>query len=218
MSDSLRPAHRTVASSCVLRPGAPGVERLEPRTLLTTAIDIAPRANYSAVSMNGAGDFVAAWTDPQTDTLYARRFDSGGAPRTDALVVGSGLSGNVSQPAIDVALNDAGGFVVAWTDAHRDVRAREFDASDAPRGDAVVVNPVPTGQYPTASVGIDADGDFVVAWMADEAQRSPPSASYVRVFDAAGNPRSDAQRANPPATGGAHPDVAVEPDGDFVVA
>jgi hypothetical protein len=92
--------------------------------------------NSPAVAMDADGDFVTSWIEPRSETayfvqpgtLYARRYSSTGDAKGNALRVASvtnyiipiligGIGGAVGIAApTQVAMDDAGDFVVAWED------------------------------------------------------------------------------------------------------
>ncbi len=80
-----------------------------------------------------------------------------------------------------VAMDDAGNFVVAWEDytlrdPNADIYHRAFNAAGTP-GPVVRVNPGATGNYGWPSVGMAADGTYVVAW-----GTRPQGAIYAQPF------------------------------------
>jgi phosphoheptose isomerase len=74
-----------------------------------------------------------------------------------------------SQFLPSVAMANDGSFVIAWGSAGQDgafdgVFARRFDAAGSPQGTEFQVNTYTSGRQEDARVGMDSDGDFVVAW------------------------------------------------------
>jgi hypothetical protein len=123
-----------------------------------------------AVAMDGDGDFVVAWQsylqDGSFNGVFARRFSSAGTPLGSEFQVNSYTGGNEYRP--DVAMDDDGDFVVVWTwqDAplNFEVFGRCFDSAGAALGPEFQVNSYTVNYQRIAAVGMDADGDFVVAW------------------------------------------------------
>ena len=98
--------------------------------------------------------------------VFARRFDTSGAELGDVFNPAGDRVGSEFQPA--VAVDADGDFVVAWhrfepSDGYR-VFARHFRASGAPTGDAIPMDAIGASVEAVPAVGIDSDGDFVVAW------------------------------------------------------
>src|SRR2546428_713996 len=88
----------------------------------------------------------------------------------------------------------------------------------APAGPEFRVNTTTANDELGASVAVDADGDFVVAWES-RGEYSPSYGIYARRYDAAGVAQGDEFRANTVTAGDQHnPSVASDAAGDFVVA
>ena len=93
-----------------------------------------------------------------------------------------------------VAVDDDGDYVVVWTSLGQDdpndpngagVYLRLYDRSGAPRTGEVRVNNLTSGDQRNAAVAMDADGDFIVTWEAQNADGNWDV--YAQRFDAAGN-------------------------------
>jgi len=129
-----------------------------------------------------------------------------------------------------VASDEQGNFVVVWTDENQGVRAKvyhqDFIETENGRESVItfhrefVVTSNPTATY--ASVAMDADGDFVVTWMQEDADGRN---IYAKAYNANGSARMDSNnevmaefRVNS-HSGGTHsyPDIAMSPNGDFVI-
>jgi hypothetical protein len=117
-----------------------------------------------AVSIDPNGDFVVAWIGYDQDAR-ARRFDSAGVGGAEVQV---NEFTNINLSQVDVAADDDGSFVVAWTDIFytRDVLARRVRADGTKIGDAeFVVGAVGAGpQQGAPHVAPGPSGEFVVAW------------------------------------------------------
>ena len=144
----------------------------------------------------------------------------------DAVPLGPEFRVNASIPAdhpgLDypvVAVDADGDFVVAWhADYGSAVYTRRYSASGSARGAAFRVDTGAGGDNTNPSVAMDADGDFVVAW---EGTGSAGGIISARRYSAAGNPRGAPFRVDvtpEPDAGVRDPAVAVDDDGDFVVA
>lgn len=126
------------------------------------------------------------------------------------------------QQGADVATGPDGRFVVVWQDGHQlppeqvpvSVKARLFDAAGQPLGGEILVARHKPTYWARASVGMAANGSFVVVW---RGSLEEPEAGFGRRFDANGRgvgPRFRLARSTAP--GQEEPDVAVAPDGNFV--
>lgn len=129
------------------------------------------------IAMAPSGRFVVTWHTTLTADEPARNryiaaqvFDARGNKLGSELVV------NQQTPNSDddelggppaVAVDVSGDFVVTWTlpqPPHSEVRARRFSAAGVPQGDEFVVNRTLGFGRGRASVGMNAVGDFVVAF------------------------------------------------------
>ena len=97
--------------------------------------------------------------------IVAQRLDSIGNQVGPILAVASGSHDQV-DPA--VAMDAVGNFVVTWTEWNSstdlDIRAQRFAANGAVRGISISVATTPAKIEKHASVGMDATGNFAVAW------------------------------------------------------
>jgi hypothetical protein len=126
------------------------------------------------------------------------------------------------QGAPKIAVGSAGDFVVVWESYQQDgsfegVFARRFDASGAPQGGEFQVNSYTPSSQKEPAAAMDDDGDFVVVWgnLLDESGFEV----FARRFDASGIPQGIELQINTYTVGNQRfPAVAVEGDGDFVVA
>jgi hypothetical protein len=124
-----------------------------------------------AIALEDDGDFVIAWgsgqQDGSTTGVFARRFASSGSGVGTEFQVNSYTTGSQSRPAVAV---DAGGdFVVAWLSHEQDgssygVFARRFAAAGVGVGAELQVNTYTSGSQNRSAVGVDGDGDLVIAW------------------------------------------------------
>ena len=176
-----------------------------------------------SIASDADGDFVVAWESSLQDGsnlgVYAQRFDAAGARR------GAEFRVNVTtfrrQSGASVAMDDDGVFVVAWqnheNDFESDIRARVYNAAGTPLTGEILVNQVTGGDQGRASVAMDADGDFVVAWDS-RFQDGDGSGIHARRFTAAGAPLGDEFPVNTVTAGWQmFPSVAADGAGGFAV-
>jgi hypothetical protein len=125
----------------------------------------------AAVAVSAFGDFVVTWDsvfqdDGDATGVFAQRFASSGAAVGVEFLVNSITIDFQSYPGI--AMDSDGDFVVAWgsqyqTGGLRGVFARRFSSAGVSSGEFRVNTYTPGSQsYP--SVGMDQDGNFVIAW------------------------------------------------------
>ena len=121
------------------------------------------------------------------------------------------------QGGPDVAAQPGGNYVIAWSSNHStagsQIRVRRFDAAHAPLTGEVIGNTGGTEEE-LPRVSAAPDGTFVVAW-----ESTTGSGVAAQRFDVAGA-KVGAQIPVVDVAGGTdgQPDVAVAPDGTFVVA
>ncbi|MEM8601472.1 MAG: T9SS type A sorting domain-containing protein [Bacteroidota bacterium] len=128
----------------------------------------------AAVAMDADGDFVVAWrSNGQEDTyngrygIYAQRYDAQGVPQGSEFRVNTFSTG--SQTDVAIAMDADGDFVIAWTSVaqigrDQEVYAQLYRSDGVARAGEFRVNDFSTGRQQDPSVGMDDDGNFVVAW------------------------------------------------------
>ena len=118
-----------------------------------------PAGGAPSVGMAGPGDFLVAWpggSQPDVLQVFARRFDSSGAPEGPPFEIGPG--GVEPGRSVSVAMNGAGRSVVAWDRPGHDLAVQRFDAAGAKSGAEFAVE----GSSPP-TVTMAEDGGFLVA-------------------------------------------------------
>jgi hypothetical protein len=150
---------------------------------------------FGAVDADADGDFVVVWQSFLQDGsgygVFGRRFNAAGVAQSLEFRVNTHTFSSQGFPA--VAMNGAGDFVVAWRSYGQDdggmggVFARRFDAAGAALATELQDNTYTPGLQDLASVAIDGDGAFVVAWRSDQ-QDGDGYGVFARRFDASGAP------------------------------
>lgn len=174
---------------------------------------------------NGAG-WLVVWASLGQDGsgygIFGQFFGAGGVPEGGEFQINASTVGDQSRPAI--AMDDAGGFVVAWEGndgAGRGIFARRFASSGDSLGGEIVVNLTTAGEQMAPAVAIEPTGEFVIVWQADPG----PSLSHAimgqrfaadgtRVLTGGTSEFTVTQSASPLGA----PSVGMEPFGAFVVA
>ncbi|WP_109830041.1 putative Ig domain-containing protein [Reichenbachiella versicolor] len=184
------------------------------------------------VAMNASGDFVITWDikgagaiDGSGYGVYARRYNSAGEAQGEKFLVNAYTTGDQKTPAI--AMDDDGDFVIAWSGKGEDAGggidliAQRFDASGNKVGSEFFVNSnIGYSQYcKNPSIAMDGEGDFVIAWEDSYADASGYGIE-ARRYNAAGESQgSGLFQVNTSTTSSQrNADVAMDSDGDFVVA
>ncbi|MCA8944878.1 MAG: hypothetical protein KDB29_01495, partial [Planctomycetes bacterium] len=180
--------------------------------------------HYANVAVDSDGDFVVVWQGSGSggggSDIYAQLFSKSGA------AVGGEFRVNASAYFAcghsSVAMDDQGNFVIVWTssgsqDGDGDgVFGRRFAANGAAQGSEFQVNTSTTDDQKTPVAAMDNDGDFVVCWRS-EAQSS--SGVYAQRYSNIGATiGAEFKVGATTSTGQLSPSVAMDADGDFVVA
>ena len=132
------------------------------------------QANGQSVAGDQDGDFVVVWTSDGSQgspvglyaSIYSGKNEAGAAVRVRELLITSDPS--AQNPA--VARDGDGDFIVTWAQNstvaadETDIYARRYDALGNSRGDQFRVNDYTLNAQNFPTVGMDALGDFVIAW------------------------------------------------------
>jgi hypothetical protein len=177
-----------------------------------------------SVARDTSGDFVVVWEsagqDGSSDGVFARRFAANGAAQGVEFQVNSYTPGSQEAPVI--AVDTVGNFVVAWTSDQdgslNGVFARRFAADGTPLAGEFQVNAYTAGHQYHSAIAMDSNGEFVVAWVSVD-QDGSNNGVFARRFDSFGSPQASEFQASTYTTGDQwFPSVALDGDGDFVVA
>lgn len=173
---------------------------------------------FPAVAMASDGRFVVVWVseeqDGSGDGIFGQLYDASGAAVGTEFAVNSTTVGPQKEPA--VAMADDGRFVVTWDGSSgSNVFGQRFDSSAAPIDGEFVVNTFSAAVEQTSTVGMAADGRFVVSWLG----RSITNYGiFAQRFGADGSMQGTEFQVNGfRPSGQDQPAVAVAPDGRFIV-
>jgi hypothetical protein len=128
-----------------------------------------------------------------------------------------------SQQTPAIAMDADGDYVIVWASSGQDgssygVYAQRYNAAGAAQGGEFRVNSYTTNGQVSPAVAMDADGDFVVVW-SSTSQDGSSYGVYAQRYNAAGVAQGGEFRVNTYTTGlQRFPTVAMDVDGDFVVA
>jgi hypothetical protein len=186
-----------------------------------------------SVAMDADGDFVVAWEgygeigedyygNPYFGPgIFARCYRNSGLPVDTEFPVDT--AGSFEPP--DVAMDANGNFVVVWEEGveFADVYFRRYDEScetvDNQREHATSTTSVNNGE---PKVAMDADGDFVVVWEGygyDYYTGNFNDGVFARRYNEQGVAQETSEfQVNNFTTVNQSPHVAIDADGDFVVA
>ncbi|MBN1394651.1 MAG: trypsin-like serine protease, partial [Pirellulales bacterium] len=178
-----------------------------------------------SVAMDPDGDFVVTWTsygqDGDLDGIYARRFNVQGVALGDEFLVNTTTAHR--QDYSDIAMDDAGNFVVVWRSDQQDgnswgIYGQRFSATGAKLGGEFRVNTYTLDKQIDPAVAMDADGDFIVTW-SSMGQDGGGYGVYVRRYSSAGGAKTANEvRVNQTTLNWqVTPDVGMADNGDYVV-
>ena len=174
--------------------------------------------------MAANGNFVVAWEDSSQDGfssgIFARRFSSAGVAAGKEFLVNEITS--LPQANAQVSSRDNGDFVVIWESDDAGgigysiaVKGRVFSSAGVAITGEFQVNSYTEGNQYRPSVGMDSDGDFVVAWAS--AQGGPSNKVLARRYSSAGVRQGDEFLVSA-ATGSQNYSAVTFAGNEFVVA
>lgn len=186
-------------------------------------VTTADNQEMPAVAMDAAGNFVVVWQSPDGDEfgVYLRRYAADGTPLSGEVRINS--SWQLDQEAPDVAMDDAGNFVVVWynsiSNGDSAIVGRLF-GSDGSSGGEFIVSQVHSGSWHAVdhpAVARNGSGRFVVAWSQVGADGEYFDIN-ARRFDSNGGALSSGWQVNGYTTNSQRePDVGIDDRGDFVI-
>jgi len=195
--------------------------------------EISNNQERPSIAMDADGDFVIAWTSYGQDTsdsngVYARRYIADDKPFTQDISpagiefpVNTFTTGN--QDNSSIAMDADGDFVIAWESNLQDgdgdgVYAQRYTADGIKAGSEFQVNTFLANDQNSPSIAMDADGDFVIAWTSF-LQDGDVYGIYAQRYTADGiKAGSEFQVNTETSNHQANPSVAMDADGDFVIA
>ncbi len=185
---------------------------------------------YPDIAMNSSGDFVVGWSsnDVSSEGTWARRFNSNGTPIGSEFQVNTFTNSRQLRP--NLAMNDAGAFVVAWEsnkvvdDNHHladwRIAGRAYDATGTALGaefEATQYGMVSYQNTRRPKVAISQTGDFSVVWQTSwSTDTGPiPQGTHVRgrFYNADGSPYGDADYLTSNVEFGPSPSIEMAENG-----
>lgn len=178
-----------------------------------------------AIDRNAQGDFVVTWmsyfqTGGDEFDIFAQRFDSAGTAIGGELQVNTFTTGYQGNP--DVALDDAGNFLVVWESIDQDgslggIYGQRFDGDGNPAGSEFRVNTT-TASDQNDPVAAAHNNGFIVVWE-DEGFDGGSETVVLQALDASGGALGSEVQVNTYTPGNQEdPNVAVAADGTFAIS
>ena len=180
----------------------------------------------AAVAMDTSGNFVVTWMsdlqDGSGNGIYAQRYNAAGVAQGVEFRVNATTTGSQSSPA--VAMSASGSFAITWTSGGQDpdgssgVYGQRYNASGGAQGGEFRVNSYTTGAQQLSAIAMDATGNFIVTWASD-LQDGSNYGVYAQRYNASGIAQGGEFLVNSTTVDSQlYHDVAMMPDGRFVVA
>lgn len=173
-----------------------------------------------AIAMAADGRFVVAWQSAST-AIKVRAYNANGtAAGTEQTVKSVSSPGVLNNP--DVAIDDAGNFVVCWSDdadgnGSYQVHARGYAFNYTQRFAEKTINTIAQGQQRNPVIAMAGNGDYTVAWEDDQDADGRYEVS-ARGFFANEAQRFAQLTVNSPTTGQqTDPDVGMDDSGRSVI-
>ena len=178
-----------------------------------------------SVAMDASGSFVIAWMSEGQDGsgygVFVQRYDSAGTPVGSEFQVNTYTTGDQHRPS--VAMDASGNFVIAWQSDGQDgsaygVFAQRYDSAGTAVGSEFPVNTFTSGWQSDPSVGMVANGNFVIAWQS-YGQDGFYGGIYAQMYDSGGNMVDSEFQVNTYTTRSqSDPSVAMDASGNLVIA
>lgn len=137
------------------------------------------------IAMDSDGDFVIIWEnyglDGSKNGVHAKRYNSSGVQQGNEFQVNTYATNEQGGPWI--AMDAAGNFVITWGSNEQDgsgsgIFAQRYHSSGVSWGEEFQVNTFTSNHQIWSQVGMDADGDFVIAWSSDGQDGGTGAAPY----------------------------------------
>ncbi|XQQ05421.1 MAG: calcium-binding protein [Leptolyngbya sp. IPPAS B-1204] len=186
-----------------------------------------------AVAMTLDNSFVVVWASEQSfggsgQDVFAQRFDARGQRLGSEFRVNRSTLQDQNNP--DVAIDGSGNFVVVYQSDDQDnnttgrdddgtgIVGQRFDRSGALIGNEFRINTRTENDQTAPVVAMNAQGDFVVIWVS-ERQDGSGTGIFGQRYNNIGNPVGIEFQVNTETDGNQlNPSVAIDDNGDFVVA
>jgi hypothetical protein len=182
-----------------------------------------PGASYAAIAMAKNGLFCVVWAtqDDKGTCINYQRYDSEGHAITgnQSCIVTAG-NGGIFYPRI--AMDDTGGFVVAWY--RKNVYFHRFDQNGTPLGETVCVNPGQTKDlydiyfmFEYLDITMDSHGNFAIVW--NDNRFREKCEIYCQLYSSSGVPHGNSILVNDnPDFNQVNPTITYDTNNDVIVA
>ena len=185
---------------------------------------------FPDIAFGDDGDFIVVWAsygsggdDSDGFSIQGRRFASNGAPVGEDFQINSLTLFHQIDPA--VAFGDDDDFVVVWRGwadgSYGSIQGQRFASDGSFVGGEFQVNTYTTYTQWSPEVAVRPGGDFLVVWTSEGSNGPDTSSGSIQLqyYAADGSPVGGETLVNTVTGGGqSWPSIALDPDGDFVIA
>ena len=154
-----------------------------------------------AITGQNSGNFTVSWQDNYggSSEIQSRRFLADGTPAAAEVLVNTTLTNDQTAP--DLAINEAGRFVVSWESFGQDASGQSIQARrQSPPAPQAQVNLFTIGDQELPAVGIDAASNAVIAWQSSGQDGSSTSV-HARKINSDGMPTGAEIQVNSTSAG-----------------
>ena len=189
---------------------------------------------YPSVAMDADGAFIVVWAsagssgnDTSISSIQGQRYASDGSAMASEFQINTYTSSLQTRPS--VAVDSSGDFVVVWesfgssgTDSSEfSIQGQRYASDGSSQGSEFQINTHTTSTQFSAVAEKKSNGDFVVAWTSETSSGTDSSGLSIQGqrFASNGSAMASEFQINTNTTGyQIRPSLAMESDGDFVVA
>ena len=177
------------------------------------------------IAIDSDGDFVVTWTSyfqPGDDQsgVYAQRYNNAGVAQGGEFRVNTFTDNFQYEPTIGI--DSDGDFAIAWTSGGQDgsgygIYAQRYNSAGSPQGGEFQVNTATNDNQSAPSLGMSANGNFVVSWTSN-GQDGSEGGVYAQRYNSDGTVAGSEFRVNTTTNGSqAFPSVAMNANGNFII-
>jgi VCBS repeat-containing protein len=178
----------------------------------------------AASAMDANGNYVVVWNGQNGSgtSIFAQRYNAAGVAQGSQFQINNNAVNSESQP--DVAIDNAGNFVVVWSGQDSNgtgIFAQRYNAAGVAQGSNFQVNTTTAHDQSNPSVAVDANGNFVVVWQSDDRGSLALNADFnidMQRYNAAGVAQGGEVRVNTYSTNDQTlPDVGMDANGNYTI-
>lgn len=178
---------------------------------------------HPEIAMDSDGDFVIAWESVYQDGsnagIFAQRYNAAGIAQGTEFLVNTVTYQLQQEPSI--AMDDDGNFIIAWQSSPYATRicAQRYNAAGQAQGNEFDVSTYTATEQMYATIAMDNEGDFVIAWQREDIQGNPNDIDiYARRYNSEGLAQGTEFQVNTFTTHWQmQSTISMDNDGDFAI-